>query len=125
MCPVRRGRLEVSSFVPSPDPTDVGYPHYTLDLSHTAAAGVDALRMARRMGSQLTHVHLADGSGAPRDEHLVPGRGSQPCAEVCLGLVERGFTGTVVLEVSTRRARTRPERRALLIEALLFARLNL
>ncbi|MCU1610234.1 MAG: hypothetical protein JWM45_2150 [Pseudonocardiales bacterium] len=125
MFPVRRGRLEVSSFVPSPDPTDVGYPHYTLDLSHTAAAGVDALRMARRMGSQLTHVHLADGSGAPRDEHLVPGRGSQPCAEVCLGLVERGFTGTVVLEVSTRRARTRPERRALLIEALLFARLNL
>jgi hypothetical protein len=31
----------------------------------------------------------------------------------------------VVLEVSTRRARTRRERRALLIEALLFARLNL
>jgi sugar phosphate isomerase/epimerase len=115
MFPMRRGRLEVSSFVPSPDPTDVGYPHYTLDLSHTAAAGVDALRMARRMGGQLTHVHLADGSGAPRDEHLVPGRGSQPCAEVCLGLVERGFTGTVVLEVSTRRARTRRERRALLI----------
>lgn len=125
MFPMRRGHLEMSSYLPSPDPTDVGYPHYTLDLSHTAAARVDALGMAARMGPQLTHVHLADGSGSPRDEHLVPGRGSQPCVEVCLGLVDRGFTGTVVLEVSTRRARTRQERRALLTEALLFARLNL
>ncbi len=125
MFPVRRGRLSISSYVPSPDPTDVGYSHYTLDLSHTAAAGVDAVAMAQRMGSQLAHLHLADGSGAPRDEHLVPGRGSQPCAEVCQALRGCGFTGTVVLEVSTRRARTRPERRALLTEALLFARLHL
>lgn len=125
MFPVRRGRLEVSSFTPSPDPTDVGYSHYTLDLSHTATAQVDAVAMAARMGSRLAHLHLADGSGAPRDEHLVPGKGSQPCAEVCRGLVERGFTGTAVLEVSTRRARTRPERRAILTEALLFARLHL
>lgn len=125
MFPVRRGRVEVSSYVPSPDPTDVGYPHYTLDLSHTATAQVDAMAMAARMGPQLAHLHLADGSGAPRDEHLVPGRGSQPCAEVCRALVDRGFTGTAVLEVSTRRARTRPERRAVLTEALLFARLHL
>ncbi len=125
MFPVRRGRLEVSSYAPSPDPTDVGYSHYTLDLSHTATAQVDAVAMAKRMGSQLAHLHLADGSGAPRDEHLVPGRGSQPCAEVCRWLVDRGFTGTVVLEVSTRRARTRPERRTILSEALLFARLHL
>ncbi|MGH3920271.1 MAG: sugar phosphate isomerase/epimerase family protein [Pseudonocardiaceae bacterium] len=125
MFPVRRGRLEVSSYAPSPDPTDFGYSHYTLDLSHTATAQVDAVAMAQRMGSLLAHLHLADGSGAPRDEHLVPGRGSQPCAEVCRWLVDRGFTGTVVLEVSTRRARTRPERRAVLTEALLFARLHL
>lgn len=125
MFPMRRGRLMVSSYVPSPDPTDVGYPHYTLDLSHTATAGVDAVGMAQRMGKQLAHLHLADGSGSPRDEHLVPGRGNQPCAEVCQVLASRGFTGTVVLEVSTRRARTRPERRAILIEALLFARLHL
>jgi len=81
--------------------------------------------MADRMGSQLAHLHLADGTGAARDEHLVPGRGTQPCAQVCLALAEGGFTGAVVLEVSTRRARTRPERRALLVEALLFARLHL
>ncbi len=125
MFPLRRGGLEVSSYVPSPDPTDVGYSHYTLDLSHTAAARADAVSMAQRMGTRLAHLHLCDGTGAPRDEHLVPGRGSQPCADVCLALARGGFSGTVVVEVSTRRARTRPERRALLIEALLFARLHL
>lgn len=125
MFPLRRGRLTVSSFAPSPDPTDTGYSHYTLDLSHTATAQVDAVAMAQRMGPRLAHLHLADGSGAPRDEHLVPGRGSQPCAEVCRGLAAQGFTGSVVLEVSTRRARTRVERRAALTEALLFARLHL
>ncbi len=125
MFAVRRGRFEMSSYAPSPDPTDVGYPHYTLDLSHTATARVDAVAMVQRMGPRLAHLHLADGSGAPRDEHLVPGRGSQPCAEVCRTLVDRGFTGTVVLEISTRRARTRAERRAALTEAMLFARLHL
>ena len=125
MFAVRRGRFEMSGYAPSPDPTDVGYPHYTLDLSHTATARVDAVAMVQRMGPRLAHLHLADGSGAPRDEHLVPGRGSQPCAEVCRTLVDRGFTGTVVLEISTRRARTRAERRAALTEAMLFARLHL
>ncbi|MDQ4092779.1 MAG: sugar phosphate isomerase/epimerase [Actinomycetota bacterium] len=125
MFPVRRGRFEMSSYAPSPDPTDVGYPHYTLDLSHTATARVDAVAMAQRMGPQLAHLHLADGSGASRDEHLLPGRGSQPCAEVCRTLVDREFTGIVVLEVSTRQARTRPQRRAALTEAMLFARMHL
>ncbi|MGH3767369.1 MAG: sugar phosphate isomerase/epimerase family protein [Pseudonocardiaceae bacterium] len=125
MFPLRRGSLEISSYLPSPDPTDVGYSHYTLDLSHTATARADAVAMAQRMGTRLAHLHLCDGSGAPRDEHLVPGRGNQPCAAVCQALASGGFGGTVVLEVSTRRARTRPDRRALLIEALLFARLHL
>ena len=76
-------------------------------------------------GGGLAHVHLADGSGAPRDEHLVPGRGTQPCAQVCELLASSGFAGTVVLEINTRRARTRDDRAALLAEALLFARLHL
>ena len=83
MFPVRRFGSEVSAFHPSIDPTDVGHASYTLDLSHTAAAGADALTLAKRMGTNLTHLHLADGTGLPRDEHLVPGRGEQPCAEVC------------------------------------------
>ncbi|MGH8966141.1 MAG: sugar phosphate isomerase/epimerase family protein [Actinomycetes bacterium] len=125
MYPILRSGVRTVPYSPGFDPTEVGHAHYTLDLSHTAAAGSDALAMLDRMGAALTHVHLADGSGAARDEHLVPGRGSQPCAEVCERLVGSGYDGAVVIEVSTRRCRTRPERAARLAEALLFARLHL
>lgn len=117
--------LRVSGFRPSPDPTEVGHRNYTLDLSHTAAAHMDAMGLAKRMGSGLNHVHLADGTGAPKDEHLVPGRGNQPCAELCGHLVDIGFRGAVVLEVSTRKCRNRAERSAELAEGLLFAQLHL
>ena len=125
MFPVRRWGGQVSAFEPSIDPTDVGYRNYTLDLSHTSAAGEDAVALRARMGAGLTHVHLADGTGLPKDEHLVPGRGSQPCAEVCESLTRDAFTGQVVLEINTRRARSAAERAKDLAEALLFARLNL
>lgn len=125
MFPVQRGPVRAVPYSPGYDPTEVGHAHYTLDLSHTAAAGSDALAMLDRMGDGLRHLHLADGSGSPRDEHLVPGRGTQPCAAVCERLVASGFTGVVVLEVSTRRCRTRYERTSLLAESLLFARLHL
>ncbi|MGH3761010.1 sugar phosphate isomerase/epimerase family protein [Actinophytocola sp.] len=125
MFPVRRFGSDLSAFHPSIDPTDVGYANYTLDLSHTAAAGVDALALATRMGTGLTHLHLADGTGLPRDEHLVPGRGGQPCAEVCERLATSGFAGQVVVEINTRRARSRADRVKDLAEALLFARLHL
>jgi sugar phosphate isomerase/epimerase len=125
MYPIIRSGVRTVPYSPGFDPTDVGYAHYTLDLSHTAASGSDALAMLDRMGSALAHVHLADGSGAARDEHLVPGRGSQPCAEVCERLVGSGYDGAVVVEVSTRRCRTRQERVAMLGESLLFARLHL
>lgn len=125
MFPISRSGVSTVLYSPGFDPTDVGHAYYTLDLSHTAAAGVDAIAMLERMGSGLSHVHLADGSGAPRDEHLVPGRGGQPCAEVCERLLTDGFDGTVVVEVSSRRCRTRDERTALLAESLLFARLHL
>ncbi|PXY32006.1 sugar phosphate isomerase/epimerase family protein [Prauserella muralis] len=115
----------VSAFRPSIDPTDVGYAHYTLDLSHTAAAGMDAFELAERMGEGLTHVHLADGTGAPKDEHLVPGRGVQPCAELLEHLAGNAFSGQIVLEVNTRSARTRDRRVADLAESLLFTRLHL
>jgi len=129
MFPVRRGlgarSVEVSAFRPSIDPTDVGHRHYTLDLSHTAAAGVEAMALAERMGDGLAHVHLADGTGLPKDEHLVPGRGDQPCARLCEDLAARDFDGQVVLEINTRRAKGPAERGRDLAEALLFARLHL
>ncbi|HVV11107.1 sugar phosphate isomerase/epimerase family protein [Amycolatopsis sp.] len=115
----------MSAFRPSIDPTDVGYPHYTLDLSHSAAARMDALALVDRMGAGLTHLHLADGTGVPKDEHLVPGRGSQPCAEVLEKLAMGGFGGQVVLEINTRRAASSAHRMKDLAEALLFARFHL
>jgi sugar phosphate isomerase/epimerase len=123
MFPVRRFGREVSAFAPSIDPTDVGYRNYTLDLSHTAAAGEDALALRERMGAGLRHVHLADGTGQPRDEHLVPGRGNQPAAELCESLTD--FDGQVIVEINTRKARSPAERTKDLAEALLFARLHL
>jgi sugar phosphate isomerase/epimerase len=125
MFPVRRAGVSAVPYSPSADPTDVGHRFYTLDLSHTSVAGVDALKLMDRMGDGLEHLHLTDGSGSTRDEHLVPGRGNQPCAEVLERLAASDFSGMVALEVSTRRARTRHDRAALLAESLLFARLHL
>lgn len=115
----------LSAFSPSYDPTDVGHGHYTLDLSHTATAGSDALEMLDRMGEGIAHLHLADGRGASVDEHLIPGHGSQPCVEVCTELVRRGFDGQAVIEINTQNARTVPERSSMLGQALQFARAHL
>ena len=119
----------ISAFAPSYDPLDGGHAHYTLDLSHTATAGTDAVEMARRMGIDgpdgLVHLHLCDGSGASTDEHLVPGRGTQPTAEICQMLAAGDFAGHVILEVTTSGARTAGEREALLAESLQFAREHL
>jgi sugar phosphate isomerase/epimerase len=125
MYPWRARSREIQAYAPAWDPTDEDFEFLTLDLSHTAVSGSDAMAMLGAFGDRLAHVHLADGTGAARDEHLVPGRGGQPCAAVLESLATHGFEGTVVLEVSTRRAANRAEREADLAEALAFARLNL
>jgi sugar phosphate isomerase/epimerase len=115
----------ISAFSPSYDPLDGNHAHYTLDLSHTATAGTDAMDMARRMGSGLSHLHLTDGTGASTDEHLVPGRGTQPTVEVCQLLAAGDFSGHVILEITTSAVRTEDQREALLTESLDFARTHL
>lgn len=125
MFPVRMAGREFVPYQPGWDPTAVGYDSYTLDLSHCAASRADALALADTMGTALEHVHLGDGSGLGRDEHLVPGRGNQPCAELLDSLGRRGFRGAVAVEVATRGARSRPVREADLREALAFARRHL
>ena len=117
--------IAVSAFAPSYDPLDGNHAHYTLDLSHSATAGTDAVEMAGRMGDGLVHLHLCDGSGASTDEHLVPGRGTQPTAEICQMLAASNFAGHVILEVTTSGARTALEREQLLTESLEFARRHL
>lgn len=123
MFPWRARAREMQAYLPHWDPVDVDYDHVTLDLSHTATAGSDALAMANALGDRLTHVHLADGSGSYKDEHLVPGRGTQPCAELLESLAAQDFSGSIVVEVGTRRLDD--EQRELdLAEALAFARLH-
>jgi sugar phosphate isomerase/epimerase len=125
MYPVRMAGRELVPYTPGWDPTRAGYPAYTLDLSHCAAARVDALAMADAMADRLSHVHLGDGTSRGRDEHLVPGRGDQPCAALLGSLPRRGFTGSVAVEVATRGAASRADREADLAEALAFARAHL
>jgi sugar phosphate isomerase/epimerase len=115
----------ISAFAPSYDPLDGNHAHYTLDLSHSATAGTDAIDMAERMGEGLVHLHLCDGTGLPADEHLPPGHGNQPVVEVCQMLATGDFAGHVVLEVSTSSARSVHEREAMLTESLQFARTHL
>jgi len=126
MYPLRAGGAELAAYAPHWNPLLMDSPHVTLDLSHTATSGSDAFAMAEQLGDRLAHVHLADGTGLPnRDEHLVPGRGTQPCAALLEKLAADGYPGMVVLEVNTRRATTREARIGDLTEALDFARRHL
>ncbi|MCC9740129.1 sugar phosphate isomerase/epimerase [Streptomyces sp. MNU89] len=125
MYPWRYRDREMLAYAPDWDVTNDDYRHFTVDLSHTATARNDALDMVGRMGDRLAHVHLADGSGSGKDEHLVPGRGTQPCAELLEKLATSGFDGHVVVEVNTRRAMSGAEREADLAEALAFTRQHL
>ena len=126
MFPLRARGAEIAPYAPSWNPVPMDYPHITLDLSHTAVSGSDALAMHDELGGRLAHVHLADGSGvANRDEHLVPGRGTQPCAPLLHRLAAEDYQGLVVLEVKTFRAPTQEARQTDLAEALEFTRANL
>ncbi len=124
MFPLRARGRAVTPYSPDWDPVEEEFRHFTIDLSHTSVSQSDAMDMADRMGDRLAHVHIADGMGGPRDEHLVPGRGSQPCAELLENLAVGGFEGTVVVEVNTRRAERRADREADLAEALAYTRLH-
>ncbi|MFF2374737.1 sugar phosphate isomerase/epimerase family protein [Streptomyces xiamenensis] len=125
MYPWRYRDREMLAYAPGWDPTEEDFRHFTLDLSHAATSRSDALAMAARMGDRLGHVHMGDGSGSGRDEHLVPGRGTQPCAELLHTLAAAGYDGHVVIEVNTRRAMSAAEREADLAEALAYTRMHL
>jgi sugar phosphate isomerase/epimerase len=117
------GGRDVRAYAPSPYPTDLDVYAMTLDFSHAALAGRDGLEFALAMGSRLRHIHLCDGLGGTLfDEHLIPGHGSQPVAEVLGYLSKSKWSGSVVAEVHTHKARTTQERLAILGETLDFAR---
>ena len=78
--------------------------------------------MAERLGDRLRHVHLTDGTGSAKDEHLVPGRGVMNADGFLQHLARTGFGGEIILEINTRKCADRAEREADLRESLEFAR---
>ena len=124
MYPWRASRREMQVYVPGWNPADHEYANATLDLSHSATSQSDPVEMAKVLGDRLRHIHMADGSGSAKDEHLVPGRGNQPCVELLEHLAGNGFSGHIVIEINTRRAGSRSLREIDLAEALAFTRLN-
>ncbi len=115
----RRG---MEMYLPGWDPSTESYAHTTIDLSHAAIAQADVVEMAVRMGSRLRHVHLTDGSGSAKDEHLVPGRGIMNAQGFLAHVAAAGFSGDVVVEINTRKAANRQQREADLRDSLAFAR---
>ena len=116
----------LSAFSPSYDPTDSDHAHYTLDLSHTATAGMDALELALPYGQ---------GARAP-----APGRrsrgvdGRAPDSGAWLTAV-RGVVSAIGCERIQRpgchrdqhaeRAHPGGRRASMLAQALAFAREHL
>ena len=127
MFPWRVGALTLAVFAPSADPTLLDCDAMTLDFSHASLAARDSLELAVTMGPRLRHVHLSDGSGSNEaggifDQHLLPGHGTEPVAEVLKHLRQQGWNGSVIAEVNTAKAKSEQERLAMLIETLAFAR---
>ncbi|MHB1234111.1 MAG: sugar phosphate isomerase/epimerase family protein [Microbacteriaceae bacterium] len=126
MFPWKAAGRSLKAYSPGYDPTVMDCDAMTLDFSHASLAGRDSLELALAMGDRLRHVHLCDGSRSTGDsgmfdEHLLPGHGSEPVAEVLHYLASENWDGTIVAEVNTRKAKTEQERLELLMETLDYA----
>jgi len=113
------------AYAPNWDPTTLALDALTLDLSHAATARVRSMDYLTAWGSRLRHVHLTDGSGSLRDEHLFPGQGDQDAWAVVDQLAAAGYSGYIVHEFNTRRADSRADRERVLAEALAETRTHL
>jgi sugar phosphate isomerase/epimerase len=114
-------------YAPAWNPGKLDVPHLTLDFSHAAMQNVSALSLSREWGERLSHIHLCDGT-SPRenfhlfDEHLIPGRGTQPVADTLESLAKGGYRGHIIAEVSTRSATSEESRVEMIRSSLNFAR---
>jgi sugar phosphate isomerase/epimerase len=124
MYPWRASKREMQVYLPGWDPAEHSYSNATIDLSHSATSKSDPVAMARSLGGRLRHIHMTDGTRSAKDEHLVPGRGTQPCVELLEHLAAEDFRGHIVVEINTRRSGTREARELDLMESLAFVRLN-
>lgn len=119
--------INIEAYAPSWNPGQLDLPSLTLDFSHAAMQGISALRLAREWGERLAHVHLCDGTSPKEnfhlfDEHLLPGKGTQPVGETLELLAQSGFRGHVIAEVSTAKAQSDEQRVQMVKSSLDFAR---
>lgn len=122
MYPWRATSRGMEMYLPGWDPSSETYANTTIDLSHAAIARSDPVAMAQRLGDRLRHIHLTDGTGSAKDEHLVPGRGTTGADAFLRHLASVGFAGEIVVEINTRKCSDRAEREGDLRESLEFAR---
>ena len=102
-------RMEM--YLPGWDPSDASPTPTPRSTSPTRRSrSADAVEMAERLGDRLRHIHLTDGTGSAKDEHLVPGRGAMGAADFLRPPGRPGFAGDVVLEINTRKRCTTRER---------------
>ncbi|WP_114559161.1 sugar phosphate isomerase/epimerase family protein [Desertihabitans aurantiacus] len=125
MYPWRTPRGEFKAYMPGWDPTELDYEYLTLDLSHASTAQTQSLDVAKSWGNRLRHVHVTDGKGSFKDEHLKPGYGDQRAGELLQYLASSGYDGHVVLEINSRSSGSRAQRELDLAESLAFIRTHL
>lgn len=125
MYPWRARGREAKMYLPHWDPVPLSYPHVTWDFSHAAIAEMDSRTAVEALGSRLAHVHLCDGLNNGKDEHLVPGLGTQRVSETMDYLRESNFDGVIAVEVSTRKAKGAGQKEEWLAQTLDFARKHL
>src|SRR5699024_7134582 len=125
MYPWRAGLREILVYYPDWNPLDEDYDNLTFDFSHASTAGMNALETVAEIFDRLRHVHLTDGAGSLKDEHLVPGAGTMPVAETLQYLAKHNWAGDVVVEVNTRFVRKQSTRERMLADSIAFAREHL
>jgi len=125
MYPWRAYGREVRMYLPHWDPMPEPYEHVCWDFSHAAIAREDSLAALQTLGPRVRHVHLTDGNDSGRDDHLIPGEGTQPVAESLRHLARTGLSGTVCVEVGTRGVEYAGQREEKLAASLAFAREHL
>jgi sugar phosphate isomerase/epimerase len=130
MFPWKVRGASVEAYAPGPDPRVMDCDAVTLDFSHAALSGFDSLQMAIELGERLRHVHLCDGAGSMEDgkifdEHLLPGDGGQPVAEVLSMLAKGNWDGSVVAEVNLHKYKGSAAKLELLKQTVDFARTHM
>lgn len=120
-----RGRESAKMYLPHWNPIPQDYEHVTWDFSHAAIADMDSRKAMEDLGSRLTHLHLCDGLNNGKDDHLVPGLGTQLVKESLEFLRDSQWEGVVAVEVSTRKAKLAGQKEEWLGQTLEFARQHL